>query len=632
MDTTIGRLVKKGSDAAKKVVQSIAEVGMSDENNPGTDAYEAKLDDYQLAQEVFDEWDEGESVYSQLYNELSRNRDFYLGERSEQWDRSLTPEGDLRLIFNIGGTTIDLFTYILANNPPYVQFIADDAKPMNQVRANFAEEFTKQWMHNANFDIRFRDGAKNQFMMGYNWPFLVWNPDNKLGGEKGTLEISNLNLFTTRVTYSSDDYDKIESVITVKRLSPRQIKKKYGFDALTDREVRFLPKSIQVIDDDKTNVFNRYDDKKRITVINGRIADVYEHNYGFVPIKQVNNIFVLNDAHGKSEIPRWQGICQELNALLSAASEISRDLAYPPILEYNNALGGRKIPKWRGQKIPVRRSDKGEAVSYMLNTAQIQPLLKQAQLLLDLFHFVALMPKAAAGVFENNITSGFQAKLAMNPVTLVTESRKIDWNVAIRDMVRMAFQIFLKENPEVFEIDIDGEKVTLDNLDQHQIEIIWPDNLPTDISREIQNLVLGIQNNLTSVTQAVDKYNVLMGLGNPSDTMELLKQEANSVEINPDRAGKIAELKAKLQQLGQTIDSATGKLSELRTQMNNGQTPALPPAAQGTPLPVPGPENPTNALRAAGSPLPEEQRQTAMTAEAVPGESTGGVLPNGGAL
>jgi hypothetical protein len=620
-------VVEKVKGIARKVSRTIGEMGMATEMIPDTDEYEKRAREVSEAQEVFQDWDEGETVYSQLYNDLQKNRDFYLGEQSQQWDASLNPDGNLRLIFNIGATTIDLFTYILSNNPPYVQFIADDSKPLAILKANFSEEFTKQWMHNAKTSMRFRDGVKTQFMMGYAWPFLVWNPNNKEGGEKGTLEWTNLNLFTTRVKYASNDYSKIESFITVKRLTPRQIKKDYNFDALPDTEVNFLPKTISPIDDGKVNVFNWYNDNERKTVINGRVVNRKVHNYGFIPIKQVNNILVMNDAHGKSEIPRWRSICQELNALLSAASEIARDLAYPPILEYNNALAGRKIPKWRGQKIPIRRSDKGEAVSFMLNTAQIKPLLEQTKLLLDLFHFVSLMPKAAAGIFENNITSGFQAKLAMNPVTLVSEGRKVDWNDAFVDLVRMAFRIFEKENPEVFKMDLEGKEFKFEGLDQQRIEIIWPDNLPMDIAREIQNLILGIQNNLTSVTQAIDKYNVLMGLGNPTDTEELLKKEAEDPNLNPERAAKVAEVKTKLAQLGQTINAAGRQLNNLRGELNNGQQPTLPAPAEGEPLP---PENPTNLVRGAASPLPEEQKPNSQTPESIALESTGGVLPNGG--
>jgi hypothetical protein len=68
-------------------------------------------------------------------------------------------------------------------------------------------------------------------------------------------------------------------------------------------------------------------------------------------------------------------------------------------------------------------------------------------------------------------------------------------------------------------------------------------------------------------------------------------------------------------------------LNNLRGELNNGQQPTLPAPAEGEPLP---PENPTNLVRGAASPLPEEQKPNSQTPESIALESTGGVLPNGG--
>jgi len=599
-------------------------VGLEDENNPGTPEYANKIKDMQSAQIVLSEWNEGATVYSEIYNKAYQNRDFYLGEMSQQWNPLVAPEGELKLIFNLGATIIDLFTYMLSNQVPYMQFLPDDTSELSQLEANFGEEITRKVFRDAKFEKRFRDGVKTQFMLGFCWPILIWNPNNKEGSDKGTLEISILNGFHARAKYATNDYDRLESIITRKRMSITEVKRVYNFEAVPDTEDLYVPKDIQPIDDGKVSVFNRYDDKTIMTVINGRTVRTKVHNYGFVPATQVNNVFVPNDAHGHAESERWKTILQELNALLTSASEISRDLAYPPILEYNNALGGRKIPKWRGQKIPVRRSDKGEAVTYMITTAQIAPLLKQSELLIELFHFIALMPKAVGGIFPANVTSGFQAKLSMQSATLTTENRKIDWNIALTEMTKMALKILAIESPESLSVKLpNGKKFEFKNLDKHEIEILWPENLATDIAREVQNLILGIQNNITSVHQAIEKYNVLMGIGSPTDTIEFLKEESTDPTLNPQKVAQIEKIK----QLESTMNQASDKLNQLNGAMGGGLPATVPP-------PTPG-QNPNNMLMANGQPLPEEQRPTSQTetaGESVAPTSTGGVLPNGGAI
>jgi hypothetical protein len=497
-----------------------------------------------------------------------------------------------------------------------------DTEPVSQAEANFKEDLTRRLFSDCYFHKRFRDGAKNQFMIGWTWLYPFWNKKNKLGGSKGTFDLSVLNPFTTRVKYKANDYEMIESFVTFQRMSQAEILKRYNLEALPDSEDTFVPKTFQAQDDGMTTVFFRYGENDIRVVINSREVEKISHGLGFCPLVQVNNIIVPNDIHGHSEIERWKEIAQEINALLSGASEIARDLAYPPILEYNNALGGRKVAKWRGMQIPVKRSDRGEAIQFMQQTAQIVPLIKQTELLIELFHFVALMPKAAGGVFSANVTSGFQAKLAMQPATLTTDSRKIDWEWAIKQLVKMAFKILKKNNPEALKIKSGKKEIEISDVYDHEMQIVWPTNLPIDIAREIQNLVLGVQNNLTSLHQAIDRYNVLLGFGSTEDTVKFLKQEATDPELGPERALKVQEVKQKVEELLNGLDQMNEKLNAMRGQMNQGENPLPESLAENARQ-----NNPTNLTRSATSPLPEEQRNYPESGrEAVVPESTGGVM------
>lgn len=606
-----------------RIFRAKEDVGLQDENIVGTEEHTAKVKELEEAQVVLSEWQEGDTLYNALFNRITGYRDFYLGDISQQWKNA--PEGELQLVFNIGAAVIDLFSYILGNSPPDVQFKVEGNEPMQRVRADFGEDLTRKIFDNAKFALRFKDGVKTQFLVGWTWLVWIWNKQNKDGGEKGTLELSVLNPFTTRVKLSSTDSEKIDSVITTERISLAECYRRYKYEALPDNLDPFLPKSILSQDDGMVTVFRRYGPNSTRTVVNGRQVAISRHDYGFTPAVQINNLKVPNDAYGYSEIQRWQGTAQELNELLSAASEIARDLGYPPIIEENNALQGRKIDKWRGRKIPVKNMGTGQSLRYMVNTADIGGILKQTELLLDLFHFITLMPKAAAGIFEPSVTSGFQAKLAMQPATLTTESRKIDWEAAVKSLVKMGIKILEKENPEALKVKTGKDTVKFEDLSLHEMQIVWPNNLPIDIAREIQNLVLGMQNNLTSVTQAIDKYNVLMGMGSPSDSEDQLNKEAEDPKLNPDRATKYATAKKALEALGQTVSDASGKLNDLRNQMN-GENGPLPTNIREANRQA----NPTNLARSAASPLPEEQRAVSTTNENVPLESTGGVLPQPG--
>lgn len=581
---------------------------------PGTEEYKVATSSTRSAVEVMRMWDEGEQVYSQLINRITQNRDFYLGEMSQQFN-SKTREGELQIVTNVGATVIDLMVFLLSNSPPLIQVKPKTTEEVSQIEASIAEDLANKALRAANFHQTFRNSCWLLLIGGFAWWFPFWNEEVEFGKKKNRFDFSLLNPFTTRVFYEDTDYQRIPYFITTKRLTPEAVYELYDeFEARPDRENNMLPKSItgQGLDDGKVTVFKKYDSKNVVTIIDNRQAeDPKPHGLDFAPIIQTNNKYVVNDAHGYDEIYRMLPVAQELNMLISAASEIARDLGWPAILEYNGALGGKKLPKMRGNKIPLRRTDKGEGLEYMINPSQMEPLLKQIQLLLDLFHFVSLMPKAAAGIFDSTVTSGFQARIAMQPATLNTENKRVDLEVSIQRLAKTALYLIEKNEPKAMEID---ENTKLEGLYDLEMEVRWPDNLPIDISREIQNLILGIQNSLTSVTQAVDKYNVLMGMGSSEETLNYLTQESADAQIAPERALKVAQVK-------QTLAEIDASLSAVREKMNVG---VLPENI------LPG-GNATNAERSMGQPMPGEGKPVPSTAqEAVVPESTGGqVVPPG---
>lgn len=581
---------------------------------PGTAEYKEITQSQSMALEIIDRWSRGELVYSQLKERIDKNKDFYMGEISRQFNGA-TVEGELRIVTNVGATVIDLIVYLLSNTAPSVQATPNNRNKMGQVEASVAEDLIKKAFKLANFEKTFRNSCWMMGIGGFVWWYPFWNQDTEFGRKKNRFDFSMLNPLTTRVFFQDTDYEKVAYFITTKRMEPSVVYEIYGIEALPDAENPFLPQEIrgEGLSEQKVTVFKQYDSKTVQTVIDNKVVVSEEHGLDFAPLIAVNNKFVVNEAHGLDDVFRMLPVAQELNMLISAASEIARDLGWPALLEYNGALGNKRLPKMRGNKIPVRRTDKGEALEYMVNPAQMEPLLKQIELLLDLFHFVSLMPKAAAGVFDSSVTSGFQARIAMQPATLSTENKRIDFEQGIIKLAKTALYLIEKNDPKVLEID---ENTRLTGLYDLDFEVVWPDNLPIDIAREIQNLVIGIQNSLTSVRQGIDKYNVLMGMGSAEETLDYLKQEAKESEVAPERALKVAQVQQALSQIDQSLGAIREKLG----------VSVLPEDA------MPG-GNQTNAERAMASSLPEEKQQAPESArESLPLESTGGALPEGGNL
>lgn len=612
-----------------KIANGLDKLGIKKEYVVGSDANKKAVDQTARGAEVMSEWNSGDSLYNELYSKNVTYRSFYLGNDVEQGVANL--EGDIKVKVNLGATIIDLFTYILTNNAPEVQFMGDP-DPVAQAEASFKETMTARLLADCNWPKRFRDGGKNTFLVGYTYLYPFWNKDNPLGGKKGTFDLTVLNPFVTRVKFKQSDFEKPESFITWFRMSPAAILEKYDFEALADSvDESNFPKSLQREEDGMVTVFRRYGAKSMDTVINGRCVEQIEYDLGFCPLVPVNNIQMLNDIHGHSEIERWMDVAQEINVLLSAISEIVRDLAYPPIMEYNNALGMSKPQKWRKMLVPAKRSDRGESVEYLSNPAQISPMIQQVKELIALLHFVSLMPEAAGGIFPANVTSGFQAKLSMQSATLTTDDRKIDWEWALRQIVKMAFKLLEKNDPEALKIPTEGKTVKITDVYDHEMKIVWPENLPIDIAREIQNLVLGLQTGMTSLHQAIDRYNVLEGMGTSEETIDYLKSEVDDPALSPDRSLKVNEVRAKIKDILQGLSDMNAQIAQKRTEMGGGAVPPnMNPPGNGTVNN--NPEMNTNNIAMQGGNPAEKKSYPPTGREAVVPESTGGVIipPNGG--
>jgi hypothetical protein len=273
-------------------------------------------------------------------------------------------------------------------------------------------------------------------------------------------------------------------------------------------------------------------------------------------------------------------------------------------------------------RIPAKRSDRGEAVEYLSNPAQFAPMIQQVKMLISLLHFVALMPEAAGGVFPANVTSGFQAKLSMQPAALTVASRRVDWEQGLKTIVKMAFKILQKYEPTALQVKTESKLVKIDPITDHEMQIKWPENLPIDIAREIQNLVLGIQTGMTSLHQAIDKYNTLEGMGTTDDTINYLRQEVDDPALSPDRALKVQEVRAKISEILQGLSAMNAQIEQQRAAMNGGEN--------GVPSNMATPNTNNMALE---NKMPVEQKPYPPTArEAVNPNSTGGqvISPVGG--
>lgn len=524
---------------------------------------------------------------------------FYLG--SNHWD-TISPEGELKVVIPLPAICLDQHVFLFTNKTPKVNFKAPSASPFDRVKAQVAEDLIHTALYDSKWASLFQDATMTMAQMAEVYLYPNWDVEDKKRSPQGTAKLDFLSPTTTRIVYGRGYRFKPSGFIFWERYDPAEIASLWGVKNIpTDGSYEYTGTlNLSLVDKEKATVFTYIDDEIYSIYAGGKELKYGEHNYGFVPISQLKQIFVPDSVGSLPLMYHIDAIQQQLNLLFSAALELALDLAYPPMLEYNNALGGKKIRKWRRRKIKVRRSDKGESLSYLAPVGNPAILLEQIRSLIDLTYLIMQMPPAAMGVVKTQVTSGFQAQVYQQPASTKQASWGVQWTIGLQDACTKLLQLIAKKDPEALNLTLDsGEKVKLEGLDKYEISIDFGERTPIDEVRKTQMMMLRLQNNLISVYQALEE----LGDDNPYDTMAIMKEEATDPALFPEKAMKVAKARQVVQQLlGQTMGGikAMGGGVEASPELMQ----RLPPEMQEQMTM----ENETNALRGLGGRREEERR------------------------
>lgn len=506
------------------------------------------------------ELDSLSSVYDADLHRLSGAKDFYTGENNSQW-QGVQQEGDLKVTVPVTSAILQQFIALLTNIPPKFSLLMESPKPVDKARAEIGEDLLEKVLKDDGFIKKFKRMGTDYHIFGRTYIQPWFDRLDETGSKKGTVKVSVLNPFTTRVIYDSLDYTTPLRYITFSQMHPDEIRRRWDVTAFPDSEYRILPTSVPAAKEGMTTVFNYVDEEIASIIVNDKEVQLGEHGWGFLPLIKIDKNEVPGEPFGYPllYLPDVRPLQKQLNLLFSAALELALDLAFPPILEYNKALQGLKVEKWRRRKIPVKRTDKGESLAYFTPGADMAALLTQIERVLDMIHFTTQMPRAALGLPQANTTSGFQMRLQMQPAAMQVESAQIDFDWAFQKMVKMILKILEKEQPSIFTLDLeDGQKVELKELWRTGVHLEWQPTTPVDQFRKVQMEMLKLQNSLTSLYQAIEA----IGDSNPQNTIDMMKQEAELADVAPDRVIKVAQARQAARAFVEQAGATASRLSD----------------------------------------------------------------------
>lgn len=574
-------------------------------------------------------WNQLSTLYSKAAFNAKRHREFFLGI---QWDQEeLNKKDRVHRVYNYGAQLIRKFQMYEGAKKFDINVKLGGDDPLSVILAEAAETLCYKIVESADFFLTFMESRLSKGLYGSIYYAPIWQPSNKRGSEKGTVEIRALTVERCRILYQDNNYLIPEAFITVKRMQIDAARRIYG--KVTERELvpdsqindpeyhRAVqdyihtsdPSAIynSVIDDGMITVWNYFDTEKYILCVGDQKVINREHKIkingeGICPIVHEHNIYLMGYIVGLSDLFFIEDQLKALNKLYSMLEEIIDDNAYPIMFEINNALRGTKLKRgdMRGKVIPIQVATGEEGVRTLQAPTIVQPVLQAISEVKSSIFDISSMPAAAFGAYQPNTKSGFQATIQMQPALQEIDGRHVRSASAIVKALQISLAILEAEAPEALEIilpaetdPIDGsvilpeQKVKLENLSAHDMEIIFGNPLPKDDAALVQNETAKHINKFQSKRTTMQN----MGVENPS-------KEMKSIE---DEDLRLAEIQAQVQQILAEAQMETQKKME---QAQGGDPAAGEPIQPGQNpaqnFPTPEGEK-TPALETAGEAVAE---------------------------
>ena len=249
-----------------------------------------------------------------------------LGEfyRGDQWDHD-EPPGASQRTDNYCATIVDTFSSLIFDAPVEINCPAqDETDELLELKAEFKEKLLKRvYDDNDADDIVFPELSKTGSTYGDTFikgPFLDKGRYDEKDKKNWKIKFYNVeNPANVRPIFLDENYNELYGFIDTTSISPMKCEKLYGeklkekglstADIIKKYKTAGRPnfRSQPNITAQSTyqRMINRsefWTDKVMAIFIEDELIDYYWHDWGFVPLEYIKNIYVPNHPYGKSDI------------------------------------------------------------------------------------------------------------------------------------------------------------------------------------------------------------------------------------------------------------------------------------------------------------------------------------------
>ena len=246
------------------------------------------------------------------YTQLER---FY---RGDQWDHN-EPAGASQRTDNYCSVIVDNVSSLVFDDIPEINCPTDDpTDDLLELKAEIKERLLRKVWDDNDFEVEFDAWSKQSSLYGDGYLVGPWmEKANEMGrtvayDKKGKWRIRFQhveNPGSIRPIFADEQYKSLIGFIQSDRLSQARTEMLYGQIA-KDKGIKIVaslqsdpstrlgaPTTVPMV-----NIDRYWTDKIMAIFINDQLLDYYFHNWDFVPLEHIKNIYVPNHPNGRSDI------------------------------------------------------------------------------------------------------------------------------------------------------------------------------------------------------------------------------------------------------------------------------------------------------------------------------------------
>jgi len=449
------------------------------------------------------------------YVGYTKLREFFDGD---QWEYIPEAGGHLR-VYNYVATTVFNYTAFMTNEP--VEFDVPPREitdPIEIVRAETKETILKEILKDNEFNIQFEEAAQNGSLLGDSFILGPFYDDlNKRIYFQNVKKPENI-----KIVWSDDSYREMEGFIhnyylsleKAERIFKAQLKEK-GINLIAT----LMPSSDETTSQQMVEIMEYWDDERRVLIINNKLLDYTEHNWGFIPLLYVRNIPHPERPWGISDVENMLDSQVEYNEKNQDVSEILKASAFPTIF-------GKNLKPMQIQSGLMQLIDIGDEAELMpdprrAGAAPIEVALNNRRG--DIFNISGINEVLYGGTTVRQAT-GRALSVLMQSVNNRIKGRQERWSVALQ---RFSANIFRLLELYFGAKDIIGGS--------YKVDIFFPGTLLRNVTDELNKYAREVQSQYTTMKN--------LGVPSPKDEQTIMKKE------KLDKADLEMEIQQKAQQM-----------------------------------------------------------------------------------